>query len=135
MTLSSGFPMRPGSSSRNELTGYRFFDEKRQADARFDLVFKPSQIFTWHELRRMVSLGGRLAFTHQDIIAARCDHLSDPKHANAVQNRRSTGRPRGHDQRVLERDFATFYRRRAPFEVIHHGTHEDSAVTDNRATS
>ena len=61
-----------------ELTGYRFYDAERHANTRFDLVFKPSQVLTWAELHRMVKLGGRLAFTHLDIIAVRCDYLSTP---------------------------------------------------------
>ena len=113
-----------------ELTGYRFFDATRQAEARFDLVFKPSQIFTWHELSRMVRLGGRLAFTQLDIIAARCEHLSDPKlrilfrTAAALADRVVT------ISEFSRVDFATFYQVSVPIDVIHLGTHEDSAVTD-----
>ena len=60
-----------------ELTGYRFYDET-QAEMRFDLVYKPCQIFSWHDFYRMNKLGARIAYTHLDIIAARCSYLSGP---------------------------------------------------------
>lgn len=110
----------------HELTGYRFYDESRQADARFDLVYKPSQIFTWTELRRMVRLGGRIAYTHQDIIAVRCDYLSGPgtrtifRTAALLADRVMT------ISEFSKNDFAAFYNVPAAFEVIHHGTHEDA---------
>lgn len=112
----------------HELTGYRFYDEKRQADARFDLVYKPSQIFTWQELRRMVTLGGRIAYTHQDIIAARCDYLSAPSTRTIFRTAAQLA------DRVIaisafsKQDFGAFYNLDIPFEVIHHGTHEVSSV-------
>jgi GT2 family glycosyltransferase len=116
-----------------ELTGYRFFDEKRQAAARFDLVFKPAHIFTWPELSRMVRLGGRLAFTQLDIIAARCEHLSDPRlrilfrTAAVLADRVVT------ISEFSRVDFATFYQVPVPIDVIHLGTHEDPEVTESRS--
>jgi glycosyltransferase involved in cell wall biosynthesis len=115
-----------------ELTGYRFFDEQRQTAARFDLVFKPSQIFTWPELSRLVRLGGRIAFTQLDIIAARCEYLSDPnlrilfRTAAAFADRVTT------ISEFSRIDFETFYRLPVPMDVIHLGTHEDPDQTDYR---
>src|SRR5437899_11533995 len=53
----------------HQLTGYRFYDGAQEADARFDLVFRPCQIATWPEFQRMVRLGGRIADTQVDPIA------------------------------------------------------------------
>jgi GT2 family glycosyltransferase len=117
----------------HELTGYRFHDVTRQADARFDLVFKPSQIFTWPEFHRMVRLGGRIAYTHLDVIAARCSYLSGPgtralfKTAAQLSDRVMTISEFSRD------DFAAFYGVTVPFEVIHLGTHEDRRVIDRSA--
>ena len=112
----------------NELTGYRFYDEKRQPDARFDLVYKPSQIFTWSELRRMVRLGGRVAYTHQDIIAVRCDYLSAPSTRTIFRTAALMADRVITISNFSRNDFAGFYGVPAAFEVIHHGTHEDAGA-------
>jgi GT2 family glycosyltransferase len=104
-----------------ELTGYRFYDADRDADLRFDLAFKPAQIFSWNEFRRLVRLGGRIAYTHLDIIAVRCDYLSGP-------NTRAIFRTAAElSDRVLtisefsKSDFEAFYDVSAGFDVIHLG--------------
>jgi GT2 family glycosyltransferase len=108
----------------NELTGYQLYDPVRHTDARFDLVFKPSQIFTWPELLRMVRLGGRIAYTHLDVIAIRCDYLNGPntrslfKTAALLADRVMT------ISEFSRADFAALYDVSVPFEVIHPGTHE-----------
>lgn len=115
----------------HELTGYRFYDSARHANMRFDLLFKPSQIFTWPELYRMVRLGGRIAYTHLDIIAVRCDYLSGPntralfKTAAQLADRVIT------ISEFSKQDFAAFYGTPFPFEVIHLGTHHDPPVNSN----
>jgi len=112
----------------HELTGYRFYDAERHANARFDLVFKPSQIFTWAELHRMVRLGGRLAFTHLDIIAVRCDYLSVP---NTRVLFRTAAELADHVITISQfskEDFAAFYGTSIPFEVIPLGAHGDPPV-------
>ena len=131
--LSLGLSEEARQFFSHELTGYRFYDSVRQADARFDLVFKPSQIFTWAEFHRMVRLGGRIAYTHLDIIAARCSYLSGPatralfKTAAQLSDRVMTISEFSRD------DFAAFYDLALPFEVIHLGTHEDRRAIDGSA--
>ena len=114
-----------------ELTGYGFYDAERHANARFDLVFKPSQILTWAELHRMVRLGGRIAFTHLDIIAVRCDYLSDP---NTRLLFRTAAELADHVMTISQFskvDFAAFYGTSLPFEVIPLGAHDDPPVIDH----
>jgi GT2 family glycosyltransferase len=107
-----------------ELTGYQFYDPTRHTEARFDLAFKPSQIFTWPELHRMIRLGGRIAYTHHDVIAIRCDYLNGPntralfKTAALLADRVMTISEFSKD------DFTAMYGFAVPFEVIHHGVHE-----------
>jgi GT2 family glycosyltransferase len=131
--LSLGLSEEARQFFSHELTGYRFYDGVRQADARFDLVFKPCQIFTWSEFHRMVRLGGRIAYTHLDIIAVRCGYLSGPgtralfKTAAQLADRVITISEFSRD------DFAAFYGLALPFEVIHLGTHEDRSVIDRPA--
>ena len=126
--VSLGLSEEAGLFFAPELTGYRLYDPIRQADERFDLVFKTSQIFTWPELYRLVRLSGRIAFTHLDIIAVRCDYLSGP-------NTRAIFRTAAElSDRVVtisefsKSDFASFYGFPAAFDVIHLGTHEASAA-------
>ncbi len=111
-----------------ELTGYRFYDESRQLDARFDLVFKPCHIFAWQELRRMVRLGGRLAFTQLDIIAVRCDYLSGPNTRSLFKTAAQLADRVITISQFSKDDFNAFYDLRLPFEVIHLGTHEDTTT-------
>lgn len=59
-----------------ELSGYTFFENRPSSDMLFDLVFKPCQIFTWSDFRRMNRLAPRLTFVLQDIIGVRCSYLS-----------------------------------------------------------
>jgi GT2 family glycosyltransferase len=131
--LSLGLSEQARQFFSHELTGYRFYDGARQADARFDLVFKPSQIFTWPAFQRLVRLGGRIAYTHLDVIAARCGYLSGPgtralfKTAAQLSDRVMTISEFSRD------DFAAFYGLTVPFEVIHLGTHEDRRVVDRSA--
>jgi GT2 family glycosyltransferase len=128
--LSLGLSEEARQFFSGELTGYRLFDDTRYADARFDLVFKPCQIFTWRELQRMVRLGGRIAYTHLDIIAVRCNYLSAPdtralfRTAAQLCDRVMT------ISEFSKTDFAVFYDLPVPFEVIHLGTYEDQDPFD-----
>ena len=117
----------------DELTGYRFYDENRHADTRFDLVFKPSQIFTWPELRRLVRLGGRVAFTHLDIIAVRCDYLSGPSTRTLFKTAAQLADRVFTISEFSRNDFEAFYDAQVRFEVIHLGTNEESKVMDRSA--
>jgi GT2 family glycosyltransferase/glycosyltransferase involved in cell wall biosynthesis len=106
-----------------ELVGYRIYDP-RLTPGPFDLVFKPCQLFTWQELRRMVSLGGRLAYTLLDIIAVRCDYLSGPNARMLFKTSADMA------DRVLtisefsKRDFMAFYGAETSIDVIYPGTFE-----------
>lgn len=109
-----------------ELTGYEHFNA-RHSDTRFDLVYKPAQLFRWSELYRMTKLGARVAFTHLDIIAVRCDYLSGPSTRTLFKAAADLA------DRVMtisdfsKSDFEAFYGvDDAPFEVIRPGTHERS---------
>jgi GT2 family glycosyltransferase len=116
-----------------ELTSYNFFSETRQPDARFDLVFKPSQIFTWSELRRMVRLGGRIGYTHQDLIAVRCDYLAAPNTRNLFRTAAQLADRVITISQFSNQDFCAFYDLPLTFEVIHHGTHEGPTRMQNSA--
>ena len=60
----------------NELNGYRVFRDRARLERTFDLAFKPCQIFTWAEFRRMHRVAPRLSFVLLDIISVRCDYLT-----------------------------------------------------------
>jgi GT2 family glycosyltransferase len=107
-----------------ELTGYRFLDARQASDERFDLVFKPAQIFTWPELYRMVRLGGRVAYTHFDIIAVRCDYLAGPNTRTLFKTAASLADRVMTLSEFSRKDFEAFYGTTASFDVIHPGTHE-----------
>jgi GT2 family glycosyltransferase len=116
-----------------ELIGYRLYDAGRQPDAVFDLVFKPCQLFTWPELHRLVRLGVRIAYTHQDIIAVRCGYLSGPgtrilfKTAAQLADRAFT------ISEFSKADFEAHFNETVPFDVIPHGAHRDPPVSEHRS--
>ena len=83
----------------------------------------------------MVKLGGRLAFTHLDIIAVRCDYLSIPNTrvlfrtaAELVDNVITISQ-------FSKVDFAAFYGTSLPFEVIPLGAHDDPPVIGIRTAT
>lgn len=60
-----------------ELQGYRLYSEEGEPQL-FDLVFKPTQINAWDELRRMNRFAPIVTYTILDMIAVRCSYLSAP---------------------------------------------------------
>jgi len=109
-----------------ELAGYKILEDLDDGDL-FDLVFKPCQVFHWGEWRRMVRHGARLAYTHMDAIAVRCEYLNGP-------NTRSLFRTVAESvdlgitiSEFSKRDFERLYGIDSGFVVIHHGVHEFEA--------
>jgi GT2 family glycosyltransferase len=126
--LSLGLSEEARQFFSDELTGFRFYDAAREAESRFDVVFRPSQIFTWPELHRMVRLGGRIACTYLDTSAVRSSYLGGPgtralfKTVAQLSDRVMTIGELSRD------DFADCYGLAVPFEVIHLGTPEAGSV-------
>ena len=114
-----------------ELTGYLFYDPERHASTRFDLVFKPSQVLAWADLHRMVRLGGRIAFTHLDLTAVRCDYLSSANTRVLFRTAAELVDQVITTSRFSKDDFAAFYGTPLPFEVIPLGAHDDPPVIAN----
>jgi GT2 family glycosyltransferase len=128
--LSLGLSEEARTFFASELAGYRFYDEGRQPELRFDLVFKPAQIFTWPELHRMIRLGGRTAYTHLDVIAVRCDYIAGPN-TRAIMKTAAQLADRVFTISEFSRsDFAAFYNLDLPIEVIRLGTHEHPETVD-----
>ena len=109
-----------------ELNGYRLFEDRANSDMLFDLVFKPAQIFTWSDFRRLHKLAPRVAFVLQDIIALRCSYLSCPEaktiytHAMGLADQVFTISNFSHS------DVNYFLHRDFPAQTIHHGTNYGS---------
>ena len=109
-----------------ELTGYKILDHLEDADL-FDLVFKPCQVFQWAEWRRMVRHGARLAYTHMDAIAVRCDYLSGPNTRTLFRTVAESVDLGITISEFSKRDFERLYGIDSRFVVIHHGVHEFEA--------
>ena len=106
----------------NELAGYRIYRDRPTAQMQFDLVYKPCQVFTWAEFRRMNRLAPRVSYTLQDIIGVRCGYLNAPDREILF---RKTAELSDHVFTISEfsrSDFAAFYRSEVPMPVIYHGT-------------
>ena len=117
----------------SELVGYRFHEPGRRPDTVFDLAFKPCQLFAWTELQRLVRLGVRIAYTHQDIIAVRCGYLSGP--ATRILSR-TAAQLADHTftiSKFSKSDFEAYFNEAVPFDVIPHGAHPDQRLPGHRS--
>jgi GT2 family glycosyltransferase len=114
----------PGRSFfESELIGYEIFDEARSQDAKFDLAFKPCQLFTWQELHRLTRLAARICLTHLDSIAVRCRYLSAPSTEILQRNLPDLVDRIITISRFSKADFEAFYERETDFRVIYLGAH------------
>ncbi len=110
----------------SELIGYPVLDEVRGRDKKFDLLFKPCQMFAWQEIYRAATLAPRICLTHQDSIAARCRYIAGPAPEILQHNL-----PLLADRIVTisdfsKRDFETFYGLQTAWPVIYQGVHAGS---------
>jgi GT2 family glycosyltransferase len=106
---------------RTELAGYRLYGDRADPQMHFDLVFRPSQIFTWDEFCRMNRLGPRLSYVLLDIIAVRCDYLSTAEKRIVFQKVADLSDCVFAISEFSRTDFAAFYHD-VPMRVIHLGT-------------
>jgi GT2 family glycosyltransferase len=109
---------------RSELVGYTFFDERRTPNLTFDLAFKPCQFFKWDELYRLTTRAARLCYTHQDLIAVRCDYICGPNIRSIFLTAAEVADRVITISEASKADFEEFYNVRGNFTVIHHGTAE-----------
>src|SRR5271157_3936797 len=105
-----------------ELTGYRIYDDQPNAQMTFDLVFKPCQIFTWDEFRRMARSAPRVAYALQDIIGIRCDYLGAASRRILFRKTADLSDCVFTISEFSRSDFAAFFGSAVPMRVVHHGT-------------
>lgn len=106
----------------SELHGYQLFDDGPGASRTFDLAFKPAQVFTWAEFKRMHRLAPRISFVLQDIIAVRSDILAYPARRTIFLETVQMA-----DQVITisdftRSDFEAYFQVELDSQTIHHGT-------------
>jgi len=106
----------------HELTGYRIYDDQPNAQMTFDFVFKPCQIFTWDEFRRMARLAPRVAYALLDIIAVRCDYLGAAGRQVLFRKTAELSDCVFAISEFSYSDFAAYYNSEIRMNVIHLGT-------------
>jgi glycosyltransferase involved in cell wall biosynthesis len=111
----------------NELTGYQMYEDSPKSSLVFDLVFKPCQVISWSEFRRMSRLSPRLSCTILDIIGVRCEYLNSPRRQIVLQRTAELSDCVFTLSDFSRSDFAAFYGTDMPFRVIHLGT--NSGIT------
>lgn len=116
-----------------DLCGYRLHDEQTSSPMLFDLVYKPCQIFRWHEFARMTRLAPRVAFTLQDIIALRCDYIGNASLAPLFQRTVALSDQVFTISEFSRSDFAAYYGCDVPMQVIYHGSH--ARLADNETAA
>jgi glycosyltransferase involved in cell wall biosynthesis len=108
-----------------ELTGYRIVSADRLNDsAVFDLVYKPAQFFLWPEWYNAVRWGARLAYTHLDVIATRCNYLCGPNTRDLFRTAAEFVDLGFTISEFSRHDFEALYGVHSRFEVIHLGAPE-----------
>ncbi len=117
----------------NELCGYRLHDEQTSSPMLFDLIYKPSQIFRWHEFARMTRLAPRVAFTLQDMIALRCDYIGNARLPPLFQRTVELSDQVFTISEFSRSDFAAYYGSDAPMQVIYHGSHAHALASETAA--
>lgn len=115
-----------------ELVGYRLYTEKSEPMI-FDLAFRPAQIFSWMDYRRMNRLAPRLAYTLLDIIGVRCDYLNSPSRQMLFRKTAELSDYVFSISEFSRADFMAFYGFDVPIDVIHLGTNFDQPGNDLRS--
>jgi glycosyltransferase involved in cell wall biosynthesis len=105
-----------------ELNGYRLFEDRPSSTMVFDLVFKPAQIFTWADFRRLHKLSPRVAFTLLDVIALRCNYLSCPEAKTIYTYAMGLSDQVFTISNFSHTDVNDFFHRDFPAKAIHLGT-------------
>jgi glycosyltransferase involved in cell wall biosynthesis len=106
----------------SELAGYRFQEDRPDSGAVFDLVFKPCQITSWAEFRRMHQFAPRISYTLLDIIGVRCEYMNSPRRQILLQKASELSDCIFTISEFSHSDFAAFYQLDIPMRVVHLGT-------------
>ncbi len=106
----------------SELNGYTLFEDRPGSDMLFDLVFRPGQVFTWADFRRMNRLAPRLAFVLLDIIAVRCSYLTSIDRKTIFSKTVELADKVFTISRYSHSDFRAFFGRDFAAHVVHLGS-------------
>jgi GT2 family glycosyltransferase len=106
----------------SELAGYNIYEDRPSQTTFFDLVYKPCQMLQWSELKRMIRLGARIAFTLLDIIAMRCGYLGSFELAPLLRASAESADCIFAISEYSRTDFSAYYGEITPMRVIHLAT-------------
>ena len=116
---------QPEAFFDNVLAGYRIYEDQPDHRMTFDLLFKPCQVFSWHEFRRMNRLAPRISWVLQDIIAVRCEYLNSPARRDLFERAVNLSDCVFTISQFSQADYAAFYGAAdRNMRVIYHGTSE-----------
>lgn len=108
----------------NVLAGYRIYEDDPRRRMTFDLLFKPCQVFSWHEFQRMNRLAPRITWVLQDLIAVRCGYLGSPIRRDLLERAVELSDCVFAISQFSKADYAALYGKGVDMQVIHHGTNE-----------
>ncbi|MBV8550443.1 MAG: glycosyltransferase [Acidobacteriaceae bacterium] len=106
----------------HELAGYRIFEDKPGDGQVFDLAFKPCQISSWTDFRRMSRLAPRVSYCLQDLIGVRCDYIGGAALRILLQKTAELSDCVFTISDFTQSDFAALYGLDVPMRVVYHGT-------------
>ena len=115
---------QPEAFFDNEFAGYQVYEDRPDRRMTFDLVFKPCQVFSWHEFERMNRLAPRISYVLQDIIAVRCDYLNSPARQTLFKQTAELSDCVFTISKFSQADYGAYYGTSVPMRVIYHGTNE-----------
>ena len=110
-----------------ELAGHRIYHDELNAGAAFDLVFRPTQIFSWEEFRRMNRLAPRVSYLSLGTINVRSDYLNSPERYVLFRKAAELSDCVFTSNEFAWSDFRMFYGIDLPMVVIHTDNNFDAA--------
>jgi GT2 family glycosyltransferase len=111
----------------SELAGHRIYYDGSNVEMSFDLVFRPSQIFTWEEFRRMNRLAPRVSYLSLGTINVRSDYLTSPERYILFRKAAELSDCVFATSEFAQTDFNAFYGSDLPMRVIHRDDNVDAA--------
>ena len=109
-----------------ELSGNPSHSDSSGTGIPFDLVFRPSQIFTWDEFRTMNRLGARVSYVSLGTINVRSDYLNSPERYLLFRKAAELSDCVFASNGFARSDFMAFYGTDAPMRLIQHGNGMDA---------
>lgn len=101
-----------------ELAGNRVYEHGPNSPMIFDLVFRPSQVFSWNDFARMICLAPRVSYLSLGMMGVRSDFLNSAKRQILFRKAAELSDHVFAASQFTHTDFEAFYGTALPMRVI-----------------